>query len=108
MRLQTSGSLNSFKLRDRTRPPATAPESQAIFSSLRDNRPMLVLAERLGFKALREESGEIIMQALNPADRREDRVPASNVAGLADARGKDAAPRQVVCAVQMHKGRCTQ
>jgi RimJ/RimL family protein N-acetyltransferase len=77
-------------------------------SSLRDNRPMLVLAERLGFKALREESGEIIMQALNPADRREDRVPASNVAGLADARGKDAAPRQVVCAVQMHKGRCTQ
>ena len=77
-------------------------------SSLRDNRPMLGLAERLGFKPLREESGEIIMQALNPADRREDRVPASNVAGLADARGKDAAPRQVVCAVQMHKGRCTQ
>ena len=36
-------------------------------SSLRDNRPMLALAERLGFKALREESGEIIMQALRPA-----------------------------------------
>lgn len=37
-------------------------------SSLRDNRPMLALAARLGFKALREESGEIIMQALRPAD----------------------------------------
>ncbi len=37
-------------------------------SSLRDNRPMLALATRLGFKALREESGEVIMQALRPAD----------------------------------------
>jgi RimJ/RimL family protein N-acetyltransferase len=37
-------------------------------SSLRDNRPMLALAERLGFKALREESGEVIMQALRPGD----------------------------------------
>lgn len=77
-------------------------------SSLRDNRPMLGLAARLGFKPLREESGEIIMQALHPADRREEHVPARNVADLADERGQDAAPRQVVCAVQMHKGRCTQ
>lgn len=37
-------------------------------SSLRDNRPMLALAARLGFQPLREESGEIIMQALRPAD----------------------------------------
>ncbi len=37
-------------------------------SSLRDNRPMLLLADRLGFKPLREESGEVIMQALRPAD----------------------------------------
>lgn len=37
-------------------------------SSLHDNRPMLKLAERLGFKPLREESGEVIMQALRPAD----------------------------------------
>jgi acetyltransferase len=37
-------------------------------SSLRDNRPMLALAERLGFKALREESGEIVMQTRRPAD----------------------------------------
>ncbi|PKO72540.1 MAG: hypothetical protein CVU20_02020 [Betaproteobacteria bacterium HGW-Betaproteobacteria-14] len=37
-------------------------------SSLRDNRPMLGLAARLGFQPLREESGEIIMQALRPAD----------------------------------------
>ena len=37
-------------------------------SSLRDNRPMLGLAEQLGFRALREESGEVIMQALRPAD----------------------------------------
>lgn len=37
-------------------------------SSLRDNRPMLALAARLGFLPLREESGEIIMQALRPAD----------------------------------------
>lgn len=36
-------------------------------SSLHDNRPMLGLAARLGFKPLREESGEIIMQALRPA-----------------------------------------
>ena len=76
-------------------------------SSLRDNRPMLGLAASLGFKPLREESGEIIMQALRPADWREDRVPAGSVAGLADARGKDAAPRQVACAMQMVKGRCT-
>ena len=76
-------------------------------SSLRDNRPMLGLAASLGFKPLREESGEIIMQALRPADWREDRVPAGSVAGLADARGKDAAPRQVACSMQMVKGRCT-
>ncbi len=38
-------------------------------SSLRDNRPMLGLAAQLGFQPLREESGEIIMQALRPADR---------------------------------------
>lgn len=37
-------------------------------SSLRDNRPMLALAARLGFKALREESGEIVMQIRRPAD----------------------------------------
>jgi RimJ/RimL family protein N-acetyltransferase len=37
-------------------------------SSLRDNRPMLGLAERVGFRPLREESGEVIMQALRPAD----------------------------------------
>ncbi len=43
-------------------------------SSLRDNRPMLGLAERLGFKALREESGEVIMQALRPADWPQDMV----------------------------------
>ena len=36
-------------------------------SSLRDNRPMLILAERLGFKPLREESDEAILQALRPA-----------------------------------------
>lgn len=36
-------------------------------SSLRDNRPMLALAARLGFQPLREESGEVIMQALRPA-----------------------------------------
>ncbi len=37
-------------------------------SSLQDNRPMIGLAERLGFKPLREESGEVIMQALRPDD----------------------------------------
>jgi acetyltransferase len=42
-------------------------------SSLRDNRPMLRLAERLGFKVLREESGEIIMHALRPADWPQER-----------------------------------
>lgn len=75
-------------------------------SSLRDNRPMLGLAERLGFKPLREESGEIIMQALRPDDWRDARVPAVKIPVAASERSEDAAPRQAVCGVQMHKGRC--
>lgn len=74
-------------------------------SSLRDNRPMLALAERLGFKTLREESGEIIMQALRPADWREARDQAVKI-DTATEHGEAAAPRHVACAIQMHKGRC--
>jgi RimJ/RimL family protein N-acetyltransferase len=71
-------------------------------SSLRDNRPMLILAERLGFKPLREESGEVIMQALRPADWR----GGSGVEPAAE-RGADAAPPQANCTIRMHKTRCT-
>ncbi|MBM3391748.1 MAG: GNAT family N-acetyltransferase [Betaproteobacteria bacterium] len=49
-------------------------------SSLRDNRPMLGLAEQLGFRALREESGEVIMQALRPADWPQEMVRQSPAA----------------------------
>lgn len=74
-------------------------------SSLRDNRPMLALAERLGFKALREESGEVIMQALRPAGRPEARGQAVEINDVTE-RGEAGATRPVACAIQMHKGRC--
>ena len=74
-------------------------------SSLRDNRPMLGLAERLGFKPLREESGEIIMQALRPGDGRDAPVQAVNLPAAGE-RSEAAAPRQLACAIQMHKGHC--
>ncbi len=74
-------------------------------SSLRDNRPMLALAERLGFKPLREESGEIIMQALRPGDWRDAPVQAVNIPAAGEP-GEDAAPQRTVCAVRMHKVRC--
>lgn len=74
-------------------------------SSLRDNTPMLRLAESTGFRALREQSGEIIMQANRPGDwavacgQSEEPAPCACV-------NEDAAPRQVACAVQMLKGQC--
>jgi len=37
-------------------------------SSLHENRPMLTLAERAGFKEVRREPDEIVMQMLRPAD----------------------------------------
>ncbi|MBI4988361.1 MAG: GNAT family N-acetyltransferase [Rhodocyclales bacterium] len=70
-------------------------------SSLRDNRPMLGLAASLGFKPLREESGEVIMQALRPADWR-----GGHGVEPAAERGADAAPPQANCTIRMHKGRC--
>ena len=74
-------------------------------SSLRDNRPMLGLAERLGFKPLREESGEIIMQALRPGDWRAAPVQAVTIPAAGEP-GEAAAPRQLACAIQLHKGHC--
>ena len=69
-------------------------------SSLRDNRPMLGLAERLGFKALREESGEVIMQALRPADWPQE-IP------LQPQQAASAAPgREVLCTAQVANVRC--
>lgn len=75
-------------------------------SSLRDNRPMLALAQRLGFKPLREESGEIIMQALRPADWRDAGAPAATIAFATGEHGEDAAAQRTVCAVRMHRVRC--
>lgn len=68
-------------------------------SSLRDNRPMLALAERLGFKALREESGEIVMQALRPADWPQ--------AVLLQPQAVIATPeREVTCTAKVVNARC--
>lgn len=66
-------------------------------SSLRDNRPMLALAERLGFKALREESGEIIMQIRRPAD-----WPQAVMQQAAPA----AEERTVTCTAKVVNARC--
>lgn len=68
-------------------------------SSLRDNRPMLALAARLGFKALREESGEIIMQALRPADWPQA-VPLQPQAAMATP------DREVTCTAKVVNARC--
>ena len=68
-------------------------------SSLRDNRPMLVLAERLGFKPLREESGEIIMQALRPADW-------PQVVPLQTSQTAAAPEREVTCTAKVVNARC--
>ncbi len=66
-------------------------------SSLRDNRPMLALAARLGFKPLREESGEIIMQALRPADWPQG-VP---------LQAQTVAPaRELICTAKIVNARC--
>ena len=67
-------------------------------SSLRDNRPMLALAERLGFKALREESGEIIMQIRRPADWPQAVVQQA----LATA-----PEREVTCSAKVVNARCS-
>ncbi len=70
-------------------------------SSLRDNRPMLGLAARLGFQPLREESGEIIMQALRPAD-----LP--KAAPLQKQAAAPAAPdRAVNCTAKVVNARCS-
>ena len=69
-------------------------------SSLRDNRPMLALAERLGFKALREESGEVIMQALRPADWPQD-VPFQS-----QRAAPGTAEREVTCTAKVVNARC--
>ena len=66
-------------------------------SSLRDNRPMLGLAERLGFRALREESGEIIMQIRRPAD-----WPQAVVRQAAPALEE----RTVTCSAKVVNARC--
>jgi len=68
-------------------------------SSLRDNRPMLALAERLGFRALREESGEIIMQALRPAGWPQT-VPLTSQAAAAVPQ------RDVTCTAKVANVRC--
>ena len=66
-------------------------------SSLRDNRPMLALAERLGFKALREESGEIVMQIRRPPD-----WPQAVMQQAAPAAGE----RNVTCTAKVVNARC--
>ncbi len=67
-------------------------------SSLHDNRPMLRLAERLGFRALREESGEIIMQALRPADWPQEVLLQPQAAGP---------QREVICSAKAINARCS-
>ncbi len=69
-------------------------------SSLRDNRPMLILAERLGFKSLREESGEVIMQALRPADWPQELPLQTQPAAAA------ATEREVTCTAKVANVRC--
>lgn len=75
-------------------------------SSLRDNRPMLALAQRLGFKTLREESGEIIMQALRPEDWRDAGTPLPAFPSATGTHGEATTEQRTVCAVRMHRARC--
>jgi len=69
-------------------------------SSLRDNRPMLGLAAHLGFQPLREESGEIIMQALRPADwpQAVPRRPKHQAASATE--------REINCSAKVVNARC--
>ncbi len=69
-------------------------------SSLQDNHPMLKLAERLGFRPLREESGEVIMQALRPADWPQA-VPLQPPAAAAP-------DREVTCSAKVVNARCSR
>lgn len=69
-------------------------------SSLRDNRPMLGLAAQLGFQPLREESGEIIMQALRPADRPQAVRRRSQKAAAT------ATEREINCTAKVVNARC--
>lgn len=69
-------------------------------SSLRDNRPMLGLAQRLGFEPLREESGEVIMQALRPADWPQELPLQTQPAAAA------APEREVTCTAKVANVRC--
>lgn len=77
-------------------------------SSLKENHPMLRLAESLGFRAVREETGEIIMQAPRPADWPLDAVAvAAEEAATADCPAEGGArDAKLACPVQMLKGRC--
>lgn len=71
-------------------------------SSLRDNQPMLRLAEALGFRKMREESGEIIMQIARPGDWQ---VTCGNSEEGADDRD-NAAVRRVNCPVRVAGEEC--
>lgn len=75
-------------------------------SSLRDNTPMLRLAETLSFRKLSEQSGEIIMQTQRPGDWLVAVGQSEEITAAACDCKEDPAPRQVACTVQMLKGRC--
>jgi RimJ/RimL family protein N-acetyltransferase len=75
-------------------------------SSLRDNHPMLRLAEAIGFQKLREQSGEIIMQVQRPGDWQVAVGESEEIAAAACDRKGEAAPREVVCTMRTLKGRC--
>ena len=68
-------------------------------SSLRDNRPMLRLAEALGFHLLHHASDDIIMQALRPASWPQPVVP---------ERATDTAAAQCgpLCTARVANARC--
>ena len=68
-------------------------------SSLRDNRPMLALAARLGFNPLREESGEIVMQTRRPADWPQE--------VMLQPQTETAAVREVTCSAKVVNARCS-
>ncbi len=68
-------------------------------STLHDNQPMLRLAQRMGFRHLREEADEVIMQALRP--------PGQAPAGPSPPSAPQPPASPPLCMVLLHKGRCS-
>lgn len=75
-------------------------------SSLKGNHPMLRLAESLGFQAVGEHSGEIIMQLARPAGWTPEAAVGPDEDQAPDPAGASACEGERNCTVRMFRGCC--